>query len=408
MTDIIKRIRSQKRKGINMYNMHKNEEKKPILNQQEEYVKNKIAQDKKDRQDELDRINDMSKEDKKKTILGGKNPKLAEFLDRNRKKQSKTEDFFKNIEDKTKMDIKNDIDNYNKNIEKNNTQKVHSNPMKSKYEEIAKTKPLGLSPMPKDKEYISHTYRSEPKFNPVPVNPEDSLGEVRTKTDLMKIASFVVSERLLPSSFDSKSKVFIALQTAFSLGVKSPGEMLLALNNMYIIQNKIELFGDLPLSLVRRYGDLLSIEEFFVDSDHNKICLANKNLKSQPMSAICLITTTTGVKQEFFLSDDDLILSGGIRMDNGGWKFNKGSRGASQTWLKYPKIHWTRRLRAWALKTMYPHILKGVSIHEYDNLKNRDKGTEVSTNTDMSKRYTKIVKKPEGPLKTTVTNTTSN
>lgn len=231
---------------------------------------------------------------------------------------------------------------------------------------------------------------TKPLPTPKPVVSEDlgDLGDVKSKRDLMNIATFLLKQNIAPSCFKTHNEIFIALQTVFSLGIKNPGEMLLALNNMYLINNKIELFGDLPLALVKRFGDLVKIEEFFVDNKHEKICMDNKNLNNLPMAAVCNLTNSLGDKTEFYLTENDLKLSGGIRNTDGSWNMR-----GSATWKRYPKIHWARRLRGWALKSSYPHVLKGVGIQEYDNSVPLQKvAGKQDAYTVMEEKYTDVKK----------------
>ena len=83
---------------------------------------------------------------------------------------------------------------------------------------------------------------------------------------------------------------------------------------------------------------------------------------------MCVIRRKGKDSQEFTLTKKDLELSGGKYQADGGWLFPRG-KGASITWKKYPKIHWLRRTRAFALKCVFPDMLKGISIFEYDDIK---------------------------------------
>lgn len=182
----------------------------------------------------------------------------------------------------------------------------------------------------------------------------------RSKEEFIRFAQLIKSQGLLPSSMDTEAKVIVALQAAHSLGFKDFGSMSLAIKNMYFVNNTVQLFGDLPLTLVRRSGKLKALDEFFIDSEYNRISVENKNLDNKPLACVVIMQRMNEEDdREFVITRKDL-LQAGVKEDGDGFFF-----GRSGTWKKYPRIHWIRRTRAWALKSMFSDLLTNSEIAEY-------------------------------------------
>ena len=206
-------------------------------------------------------------------------------------------------------------------------------------------------------------------------NSKEEKKIIGGEEQLWKVANWLCKKNLVPKSFEEVDQVFLALQACLALGFTNYGSMILAMKNMYVFKGQVEMFGDLPLSLVQKTGELEKLDEFFVDEKHERICLKNKNLESKILSAVCYVKRKGQPEREFSLTSRDLELSGGEPIEGGGWKFVKSVKynKQSETWKKYPKIHWIRRLRAFALKSVFPDKLQSVEIHEYDSLKHPHK-----------------------------------
>lgn len=188
--------------------------------------------------------------------------------------------------------------------------------------------------------------------------------ESNTKKTIIKLAEYLHKSNLLPDSIKKTEEAVVCIQTSMALGYRSFGEVCLAIKNMYVINNQVNLWGDLPLSLVRASGLIEKIDEFFINEENEIICFSNKNLNDTPSAAVILLKRKGEEEREFFLTAEDLEISGGTRLKNGSWQFVKGGK-ASMTWKLYPKIHWKRRLRGKALYDIFPDILQGRHIYEY-------------------------------------------
>ena len=222
--------------------------------------------------------------------------------------------------------------------------------------------------------------------------------EVTQPEDFVKIVDFLTENSLIPETLaKNKSHAFMALKTCHALGFTTFGAMQLAVKNMYVVKGAIELWGNLPLSLVQRTGLLEDIDEFFVDEEGERICSKNKNLVQIPVACVCRVKRKGGEGwKEFAVTKGDLELSGGKALEDGGWLFTKGKdKTASTTWKKYPKIHWMYRTRALALRSLFADCLKNVAIHEHEGMKSgmidaEGQKTEKTAQTpSISEKYAK-------------------
>ena len=193
-----------------------------------------------------------------------------------------------------------------------------------------------------------------------PPNPLPALESDNERA--MAISEYLLRHKLVPSSFETREEVFMAVQLCYSYGFKVFGDIIKAIKDIYIFNGTIQIFGDLPISIVRASGQLEYNKEYFVDSEFQEICVANKNINSLPEAAVCEIKRKNTPKQEFIVTKKDLELSGGTLNDNGSWTFYKKKDKISQTWRKYPKVHWKNRVRNLALRSVFADILKSVKV----------------------------------------------
>lgn len=162
-----------------------------------------------------------------------------------------------------------------------------------------------------------------------------------------RLAKYYVASKLMPSNFDTPEKLLVALQYCFELGLKP----MTGIRQMAVIKQTPSLWGDLPLALVRKSGQLKIIEEKIFDKDTNEICFANKNLKAEVYGAYCKAERINGEVKEAFYTMDDVRIAG---LDN------------KDCYRKHPKDMLVYRSRGRVLKTLFPDILNGVAIAEYD------------------------------------------
>ena len=193
---------------------------------------------------------------------------------------------------------------------------------------------------------------------PAELFSEDSTFEI-TAPKAMIFSNYLLNSGLVPSTFQNAGQVYMAIQVAISLGYKKYGDIIRTISNMYVYQNKVILYGDLPLALVKRSGKLDYIKEFFVDDSSQPISLANENLDKHPLAAICIVKRKDAEQEhEELLTRDDLEASGIVIKDN----MFAGSKGRYDVWTQHPKVMWKRRCRARALRTVFPDVLLGTDM----------------------------------------------
>ncbi len=172
-----------------------------------------------------------------------------------------------------------------------------------------------------------------------------------TLEEQYRIAKYYVQSGMLPKDYDTPEKALIGFQYAIELGLKP----LTAMKNICVINGQPNLWGELPLSLVRKSGKLEYIKEYFIDDQYIEISLTNKNLHLKKYAAICVIKRVDEEEKEFPWTVDDVQQS------------KKGP-----VWANYPQIMWKRKARSIALKDVFGDILGTFDIAEYNHDRSPD------------------------------------
>ena len=199
-----------------------------------------------------------------------------------------------------------------------------------------------------------------------PNMPVLARGERISNEKMFHLAKYLNFKKLV--SFENADEVFLALQVAFSLGMETIGDLVLAINNMYIVKGRVGIWGDLPMAIVQKSGQLEFIEEFFIDKNYKKICLEEKNVDANPICAVCRIKRKNAELKEYYLTLKDLEMSGNY--SNGRFK----GRNKMEIWNNYPKVMWAKRLKRWSIANSFSDVLKCVSTDD-------DKGVQEIQNT---------------------------
>lgn len=220
--------------------------------------------------------------------------------------------------------------------------------------------------------------KPETKAVAAPVEPQRQLkivnGRVHIEfvSDIRTLAFYVFDSQIIPGSYKKAADVFSAMMLLSALKM----DVLLGLNNVYVINNRPMLFGDTPLALVRGSGLLESFkEELLKDKDGNVDgyrCTSKRKGMPDP------------VVTEFTKTDAELA---------GLW--GKTNFGKPSPWVLYPKRMLKMRARSENLKDSFSDILLGVSILEYDANETEEtardvssKGTETMGAADFTKKFT--------------------
>lgn len=191
--------------------------------------------------------------------------------------------------------------------------------------------------------------KEETKKAIVEVNEEGFL-KAKDLEGQYRIAQLMISSAMVPKGYDNPMKVVIGMQYAIELGLRP----MQGLRNIAIINGQPSIWGELPLALANRTGELESIKEFLVDREYNMICLSNKNLHVEPYAAVCLLKRKGKPECEAYFSMDDARKAGLLDRKN------------TTPWDTYPRVMMARRARSQALKTLFADALSQVTIAEYD------------------------------------------
>jgi hypothetical protein len=175
-------------------------------------------------------------------------------------------------------------------------------------------------------------------------------GDVNTKTinELYRYAGLLLTGGILPKAFDTKEKICTGLLYLKELGLKP----MTSFRNLAVINGTPSLWGELPLSLVRRSGLLESIEEFCIDKDYKQLSLENKNLDADIFAAVCRVKRKNAPIKEFFYTKADA---------------DKNPNATSAVWKSYRSIMMKRKARSLAIKDEFSDIIGGCGISEYDD-----------------------------------------
>lgn len=165
-----------------------------------------------------------------------------------------------------------------------------------------------------------------------------------------RLATAFFKSRLLPAAFDSVEKVLVGMQFCYELGLMP----ITGMRQIMIVNGTPSLWGDLPLALVRKSGELEKFEEFFFDKDNKKICFENGNHDVVAAGAVCRMTRKGGETVERVFTVEMAKLAGLIDKNKSLWKI-------------YPKRMVQMRTRGWTIKDLFSDVLMGASQMEYDH-----------------------------------------
>lgn len=180
------------------------------------------------------------------------------------------------------------------------------------------------------------------------------LVEPKNTDDLWRLARQLLIGRGVPKNYTTVEQVIAGWNFAASLKLAPQ----VALRNIAVIEGTPSLFGDLPLGLCQRTGELDFFDEFIVDAKYEKISFENKNLNAEPFAGICIAQRKGKEKKSYSFSVDDAKKAGL-------WG-KTSSSGKLMPWSAYPKVMLCRRSRAMMIKTDFADVLSGASIAEYD------------------------------------------
>lgn len=177
----------------------------------------------------------------------------------------------------------------------------------------------------------------------------------QTFEQALTFSGYLAESDLVPKDFKGKpGNCLIAMQWGAELGLKP----LQALQNLAIINGRPALWGDAVIAIVR--GSPLC--EYVIETDDGETATCKVKRKGEPEQI-----------RTFSMVD----------------AANAGLKGKQGPWTAYPKRMRQMRARAFALRDVFPDILRGMPVAEelWDTPKNTDMGTaEVVQPTEPAQK----------------------
>lgn len=173
-----------------------------------------------------------------------------------------------------------------------------------------------------------------------------------------RVCTLYASSGMLPKGYDKPEKVFAGIQYALELGFHD--KPLSALRNIAIINGQPSIWGEMPLALVNMSGQLLFIDEYFINKAGER--LPAECDKLDVWAAICEVQRRGEEKKRFAFTQND-----------------RTSLGVKAIWDSFTKIMMKRKARATALKDVFPDVLMGAVIAEYDHHSYLDGNSDKSS-----------------------------
>jgi hypothetical protein len=150
-----------------------------------------------------------------------------------------------------------------------------------------------------------------------------------------RLAQILAASGLMPKGLDRPERVFVALQLGFELGI-TPMQ---AVQNIAVINNQPRVFGDLPLAMVRRSGQLESFEE-------------RAEGEGESYTATCIVKRKGDIKSVARSFSLQRAKAAGLA--------------SKDIWQKYPERMCMFRARQWALRDVFGDVLLGLPRHIAD------------------------------------------
>jgi len=156
-----------------------------------------------------------------------------------------------------------------------------------------------------------------------------------TMGEMIEFAKMIATSEMVPKEFRGKpADIVLAVQHGAELGMK-PAQ---ALQSICVINGKPSLYGDIGLALVIASGHLEDIEEDILVDDKDTVTGAVCSVVRRGKKTVRRFTIKDAAKA-------NLLEKPG-------------------PWRQYPARMCQMRARAWALRDVFPDVLKGMSIAE--------------------------------------------
>lgn len=185
--------------------------------------------------------------------------------------------------------------------------------------------------------------------------------------EAMEFAGMMSKSSIVPKDYQNNpGNILVAIQWGMEIGLQP----LQSMQSIAVINGRPSIWGDAMLALVRSSGLLESINEEVTDS--KAVCTIKRRGEQE-------------VVREFSLQDAK----------------QAGLAGKQGPWAQYPKRMLQMRARAFALRDVFPDVLRGVHVaEEAQDMSERDMGTadvvgEVPPASRTSALKAKLLSKQE-------------
>lgn len=188
----------------------------------------------------------------------------------------------------------------------------------------------------------------QPRPTPIQVKTNDQGWLVGASIDeRYRVAEAWFKSKMVPDSYENPIQVLGAMELSIQLGIPP----LVGLSKIAVINGQPSIWGEMPLALVRKSGQLRFIREMLFDKDGKPV--DEFNPIGVPYMATCKSERVDGSTSTTFFTMEDAK--------------NAGLTGRNNPWKTYPRRMLQMRARSQCLKDLYPDVLMGVPMAEYDH-----------------------------------------
>lgn len=214
---------------------------------------------------------------------------------------------------------------------------------------------------------------------PLAINSRTGELLARDASELVRQIKILMAGRAFPKSMDTMPKIIAAWNLAASFKGVSPQR---AISRMMYVNDRLELWGELPKALAEGTAELEDFELFVCDKEYNRICFENKNLHQDPYAAVCRIKRKGRSRNEYFFTADEAEKAGLLK--------KKG------TWQDYAKVMLCWRAQGIGLKFEFGDASMGASISELPITEAHSEREVSSVADEINKTYLKEAPPNEG------------
>ena len=228
---------------------------------------------------------------------------------------------------------------------------------------------------------------AQPPRELIPID-EHGLMTPKNETQLKAYVEYLIRSKLIPEHFDTMSKAIIAIQYGAAYGFNA----IQSLRRIYVVNGSPSFWGEFPLAIVKRSGQLVHIEEYLVDKDYVSINSTNKNLNADVFGAITKTWRLADLQMlKDYVPQDKLWEIAGKESH---FTVKDAERAGLLTnpkklYGKYLKDMLKYRARTRNLLDQFPDVMQGLNVLEYhfpEELDRLDTMKDVSSHVGSTPR----------------------